>query len=121
MQALAAQHIGNTAATRGSIVSTPPLGIVYANDELTVIGSCDAGYAIVVNDDNKGTVIGYSTSPFNVANTALLWYLQAAEEAGIPIDQAKISAGITAILEADRAEKKQLLNDLLNEINGCNK
>ncbi len=81
MQSLAAQHIGNTAATRGSIVSTPPLGIVYANDELTVIGSCDAGYAIVVNDDNKGTVVGYSTSPFNVANTALLWYLQAAEEA----------------------------------------
>jgi hypothetical protein len=47
--------------------------------------------------------------------------LQAAEEAGIPIDQAKVSAGITAILEADRAEKKQLLNDLINEINGCNK
>jgi hypothetical protein len=47
--------------------------------------------------------------------------LQAAEEAGIPIDQAKVSADITAILEADRTEKKQLLDDLLNEINGCNK
>lgn len=46
--------------------------------------------------------------------------LQIAEDGGIPIDHSRVAAGLTSILEADKEERKQLLQDLLNEINGCN-
>lgn len=47
--------------------------------------------------------------------------LQGAENAGIPIDEDKVSSSIIAIMNANLEEKNSLLQDLLNEINGCNK
>lgn len=83
---------------------------MFADKDITELNAKDGGLA--------GLLVANSNVSFVKKVYAAL---QAAEKAGIPIDQEKVSAGITAILEADRAEKKQLLNDLLNEINGCNK
>jgi len=95
------------------IISTPSSTSstkMFAGKDITELNAKNGGLAaLLVENSNVGFVKKVYAA------------LQAAEEAGIPIDQAKVSAGITAILEADRAEKKQLLNDLLNEINGCNK
>lgn len=83
---------------------------MFVGKDISELNAKDGGLAaLLVENSNVGFVKKVYAA------------LQAAEEAGIPIDQVKVSAGITAILEADRAEKKQLLNDLLNEINGCNK
>jgi hypothetical protein len=83
---------------------------MFAGKDITELNAKDGGLAaLLVANSNEGFVKKVYAA------------LQAAEKVGIPIDQVKVSAGITAILEADRTEKKQLLNDLLNEINGCNK
>lgn len=46
--------------------------------------------------------------------------LQAAEEAGVAVNQSMVVAGLESILNSDREKKKELLQDLLNEIKGCN-
>lgn len=47
--------------------------------------------------------------------------IQSAEEAGISIDDNKVMSGIKAVLEASKEDKRSMLNDLINDISGCNK
>lgn len=107
---MSSRPIQESAPLIPSTPSTPSSTKIFAGKDIVELNAKDGGLA--------GLLVANSNVSFVKKVYAAL---QAAEEAGIPIDQAKVSAGITAILEADREEKKQLLNDLINEINGCNK
>ncbi len=58
------------------------LNTLYETPALTVMGYARGGFAIITNDDTQRPIVGYSASAsFDTTNTALTWYIKAAEAA----------------------------------------
>ena len=83
----------------------------FSGKTLNDLDSKEGGLIEVLATNKKSPVVSKYVYPL----------LQAVEEAGGSIDQAKISEGLKAVLAAKKEEKKKLLDDLLNEIKGCNR
>ena len=49
--------------------------VLFDNGVLTVMGCDNTGFAIVVNDDQLGTVAGYSDAAYDETNEGLQWFL----------------------------------------------
>ena len=49
--------------------------VLFDNGVLTVMGCDNTGFAIVVNDDQLGTVAGYSDAAYDETNEGLKWFL----------------------------------------------
>lgn len=74
-QALARQYVSMPGGKKRAKAETAQWTALLDNGMLTVMGSDKAGFAIVVNDDQLGTVAGYSDTHFDETNESLQWFL----------------------------------------------
>ena len=76
-QALAAQFIGKTNGKKMAKAKSSQWTVLLDNGVLSVMSNGNAGFAIVINDDQQGSVAGYSDAPFSESNESLQWFLSA--------------------------------------------
>ena len=74
-QALARQYVSMPGGKKRAKAETAQWTALLDNGMLTVMGADKAGFAIVVNDDQLGTVAGYSDAHFDETNESLQWFL----------------------------------------------
>ena len=84
MKAAALGVLSQNSASRAAVAvsSASDLKEYLANEQLSVIGSDDLGFAVVTTDDHARPVIGYSSTPFSdVMPDGFKWWLEKAETA----------------------------------------
>ena len=84
MKAAALGVLSQNSASRAAVVvsSASDLKEYLANEQLSVIGNDDLGFAVVTTDDQARPVIGYSSTPFSdVMPDGFRWWLEKAETA----------------------------------------
>lgn len=71
-----------TALRKAPGTPTASLRELKRQDQLSIYGYTEGGFAVVARDDSQRAILGYSDSTFDpVANPALGWWLSAMEEA----------------------------------------
>ena len=84
MKAAALGVLSQNSASRAAVAvsSASDLKEYLANEQLSVIGSDDLGFAVVTTDDHARPVIGYSSTPFTeTMPDGFKWWLEKAETA----------------------------------------
>lgn len=84
MKAAALGVLSQNSASRAAeaVSSASDLKEYLANEQLSVIGSDDLGFAVVTTDDHARPVIGYSSTPFTeTMPDGFKWWLEKAETA----------------------------------------
>ena len=72
-----------------------------------------------MNDKGSPLETLLASNPKNPIIKKVFEILQGVEEAGMAIDQDRVYSGLTAVMSAERDEKKKMLADLIDEIKGC--
>lgn len=87
--------------------------VLFDNGVLTVMGCDNTGFAIVVNDDQLGTVAGYSDAAYDETNEGLQWFLSSVSSS---LSDSRLSANSRKAAVPPSEKYKPSIDHLLTSI-----